>query len=140
MSGNTGKRVAWGIGVAITAILLVVGALWHKSTRPKPAAKVQLAVVGVGLYLGRNQETRQFEVKRVFPNSPAEKAGVVPGLVLNKVGNVLAQTKNIKDLSKLLMGPVGSKVTVEMMDTNNGQTTQLELVREQFLNRSAQPQ
>jgi len=140
MSENFGKRLAWAIGVATAITLIVAGAYWHKSIRPKPVAKPHLAVVGVGLYLGRNQQTRKFEVKKVFPNSPAEKAGVIPGLILNKVGNVLAETKNIKDLSKLLMGPVGSKVTVEMMDTNSGDTTNLELVREQFLNRSTQPQ
>lgn len=131
--------------LTIAAVALVVGTggyflVWKKiHAHPAPASP-PLAIVGVGLYLGRNQQTREFEVRKVFPNSPAEKAGLVPGLILYKVDNVLAETKNIKDLSKLLTGPVGSKVTVEMTDTNNGETKRVELLREQFLNRSPQTQ
>lgn len=137
MSENSGNRTGWIIGVAAAVVLAVAGLLWFKATRPKPVPKRQLAVVGVGLYLSRNKDTRQFVVTRAFPGSPADKAGIVPGLVLNKVGDSLAETNNIKGLSKLLMGPIGTTVTVEMMDTNNGNTTQIQLVREQFLNRSA---
>ena len=67
-------------------------------------------VVGVGLFVFQDPDTQQCVVTRIFPNSPAEKAGLAPGLVLNKVGGVPAATKNIKELSKLLMrGPVGNK-------------------------------
>lgn len=126
--------------IAVTiAAMLVAGAggyFWtHAHQQSATPARPQLAVVGVGLYVARNTHTRKFEVRRVFPNSPAEKAGLVPGLILNKVDNVLAETKNIKDLSKMLMGPEDSKVTLEMTDTN-GETIQVALLREQFVNHS----
>jgi C-terminal processing protease CtpA/Prc len=126
------------IGAALVAVVLVVaGVWWHKASQPKPVVKPPLTIVGVGLYLGRDQATHKFVVRKVFPNSPAEKAGIVPGLVLNKVGDVFAETKNIKELSALLMGPEGSTVTVEMLNTNDSATTNLELIRKKFVNRSA---
>jgi C-terminal processing protease CtpA/Prc len=140
MSENSGKRAALGISAAIVIILLAAGTFWFKARRPVPVIKQPLTAAGVGLYLGRNQDTHKFEVRRVFPNSPAEKAGLVPGQVLNKVNNVFAETKSIKELSALLMGPVGSKVTVEIIDTNTGAASQVELVREHFPNRSTRSQ
>ncbi len=115
--------------------MVAVGAYWFTSTRPKKVVNPPLVVVGVGLYLGRNQETHKFVVSRIFPNSPAEKAGLVPGLILNKVNNVLAEEKKIKELSKLLMGPVGTKVILETIDPNDN-TNQVELLREEFVNHS----
>jgi RNA polymerase sigma factor (sigma-70 family) len=126
------------LGAALAALCLTGTAgyfVYHATHRPAAHGQPPLAIVGVGLYLGRNQATHQFEVRRVFPNSPADRAGVAPGLIVNKVGNVLAETKSIKELSQLLSGPVGTKVTVEILDTN-GQRNVVELVREQFLNRS----
>jgi C-terminal processing protease CtpA/Prc len=130
--------------IVILGLFLIAGALsfavvhWFLPRSAKPVARPQLTVAGVGLYLGRDKTTRKFVIKRVFPNSPAEKAGLVPGLVVNKVSNVLAETKSIKELSGLLTGPVGTKVEVEIMDTNSSSVTEVELIREKFLNVSVQ--
>jgi C-terminal processing protease CtpA/Prc len=124
-----------GIGVIIIG-LIAAGTYWLWPHRKAPT-KPSLVVAGVGLYLGRNQETHKFEVRKVFPNSPAEKAGVMPGLVLNKVNDTLAETNTIKGLSALLMGPVGSKVMVELIDTN-GTAETVEMIREKFVNKSTQ--
>lgn len=134
MSTNSRSRSV-AIVVAILVVLFGIGGYWWLR-QPKPhARRPPLAVVGVGLYLGRNKDTHKFEVTRIFPNSPAEKAGLIPGLVLNKVGNSLAETNNIKQLSALLMGPAGSIVTVEVIDTN-GTASSVDMIREKFVNKS----
>lgn len=122
------------IATAAGVALLSAGGYWL-ITRHKPPGRPPLTYIGTGLYLGRNQQTRKFEVRRIFPNSPAEKAGLVPGLVLNKVNEALAETNNIKQLSELLNGPAGTRVTVEVIDTK-GATNDVELVRELFVNKS----
>ena len=128
-----------GIWLLVLTVAVIAFAGWWFFLRkpviirqhPQPPAET----VGVGLYLGRNQKTHKFEVRRVFPDSPAAQAGITPGLILNKVGEVDAESRNIKDLSKLLTGPVGSTVHLEMLDTN-GTATELDIVRQKFLNRS----
>jgi len=135
MSENSGKRVAWIVLTIFVAAAIVGGMYWFKSTRPKPVIAKPLATVGVGLYMMRDDETGKFKITRVFQNSPADKAGIVPGFFLDKVDGHVAFTNNIRQLSKLLMGPIGSKVTLELSDTN-GQVTQVDVLRAQFLNRS----
>jgi C-terminal processing protease CtpA/Prc len=124
---------------ATIAVVTVCGYFyWRSLSHSKPVAKAPLTVVGVGLYLGRNQATRKFEVKRVFTNSPAANAGIVPGVVINKVDGILAETKSIKELSALLTGPVGSIVKLETINTNTGDVSEIQVLRKKFLNRSSQ--
>jgi C-terminal processing protease CtpA/Prc len=134
---TSGKYTAFGIGTVTVVILAIVGLNWFKKPVSKLPAQPPLTVVGVGLYLGRNEETRKFEVRKIFRGSPAEKAGITTGVVLNKVNDALAETNTIKQLSALLMGPVGTKVTLEIIDAN-GATQQVVLLREPFLNRASQ--
>ena len=138
MSEKSSKGVAVGTGVVVVIILLALGIYWFFSNRPQKVVGRPLVVVGVGLYLSRDQETHKFQITKIFPNSPAEKAGLAPGLVLNKVDGVVAEQKNIKEVSLLLRGPVGSKVMVETVDAN-GATNAVEITREQFVNKSSAP-
>lgn len=124
-----------GIGLAVFILSIAVGAYWFTSNRPKKVVNKPLTIVGVGLYVIRDPKTRQFQVTRIFPNSPAEKAGLIPGVILNKVDHLLAETNNIKGLSALLRGPVGSKVILETIDPS-GATNEVQLTREQFVNHS----
>lgn len=135
MNAVSGNHASFRIGVTVAIALLVIGAYWFIWGRPKKAIDPPLVIVGVGLYVFQDPETHQCTVTRIFPNSPAEKAGLAPGLILNKVGGVPAATKNIKELSKLLMGPEGTKVVIETIDVN-GDTNQVEVTREQFINHS----
>jgi C-terminal processing protease CtpA/Prc len=131
------KRGVWMLVLTAAVILGTLGySHWHKPVIIKRGPEPPKETVGVGLYLGRNPKTHKFEVRRVFPNSPAQLAGVTPGLILNKVAGVDAESLNIKALSKLLSGPVGSSVTIELMDTN-GAVTQVQIIRAKFVNQSA---
>jgi RNA polymerase sigma factor (sigma-70 family) len=125
----------------ILTLLLVSGLLvtggYLITRHPRKPANPPLTIIGVGLYLGRNQQTHKFEVRRVFPNSPAAQAGVVPGLVVNKIDGVTAETKSIKELSALLAGKPGTTVKVEVIEPD-GTTRELDLARQQFVNKSAE--
>jgi len=140
----TAKKGRKGLVLGICAAVLVVllggaGVLYWllqpELKQPQPVAR-PATITGIGLFVGRDQDTRQFVVRRTFPNSPAAKAGIAAGLVLNKIDGVLAEEKSINELSTMLRGPVGTKVVLEFVDPHAGTTNQIELVREQFENRS----
>lgn len=137
MNANSGKNTAFRTAIIFVILCLVeTGAyLWHISHRPQLRNKPSIVAVGVGMYLKRDKETHKLVITKIFPNSPAEKAGLVPGLVLNKINNALAETNGIKKISALLMGPIGSKVVLEIIDSNDV-TNHLEVTREQFVNHS----
>ena len=84
---------------------------------------------GLGLFIAaRDQRTGKFIIQRTFANSPARRAGLPDGMVLNKFDGVpVEQIRMIP-----VRGPVGSKVVLELIDPKTGATSQVELVREQF--------
>ena len=129
-----------GLCAAGLVILLVVAVVLYRFLQPgvtQPQVVAKPAVVtGIGLFVGRDQATYQFVVRKTFPNSPAAKAGIPAGLILNKVDGVLAEQKNISELSALLRGPEGTKVALEFIDPKTGTTNLVELTRETFDNKS----
>ena len=136
------RRAPLVIGLCATGgvIVLIVAVVLYRFFQPAvaqpPAVAKPAVVTGIGLFVGRDQATHQFVVRKTFPNSPAAKAGIPAGLVLNKVDGVLAELNSIGELSALLRGPVGRKVTLEFIDPQTGTTNVVELTRETFDNKS----
>jgi hypothetical protein len=128
-----------GFAAVFILLLVLAGAmlLVRHGRAVKPPRENKPAVVsGVGLSLERDAETHQLVVKRTFPNSPAEEAGIASGLVLNKVNGVLAEEKSINEVSALLRGAAGTEVALEFIDPENGTTNQVQLTRRSFDKRS----
>lgn len=67
-------------------------------------------------------------VQRVLKNSPAEKAGVLAGDIINKVDNQNVVDKSLTDLSKLVRGEQGSIVNIEFL--RNNATVSLNITRD----------
>lgn len=129
------KIVAVAVGTAAVILVIVMGIHRFKKHAMQAPAEPPLTVVGVGLLVGKNEEGGKYYVRRVFPASPAEKAGIAPGVILNKIDNALVETNNIKQLSSLLLGRIGTKVRLEIINAN-GDTAELEVIRQPFVNRS----
>ncbi len=51
-------------------------------------------------------------VTRVFPGTPAERGGVMPGDRIVRVGDKTTLNLKIEDVSKMLLGPIGTQVKV----------------------------
>ena len=138
------RRWPWVVGICGGALLLLLamgGVLYwwlgaQELSQPPPTVSKPTVVTGIGLYVVRDQETRQWVVTRTFPDSPAAKAEIPAGLILNKVDGILAEEKTIGEVSALLRGPVGTKVTLEFIDPKAGKTNVMELTRDTFDNRS----
>jgi hypothetical protein len=98
------------------------------------------AKIGVGLSLGVTNDC--INVTRVLPNSPAAKAGLSPGLVLQRINGVAASVilgierrlgidpVYLGDaIGEYLSGPRDTKLQLELMDTAKGTTNIFELKR-----------
>jgi carboxyl-terminal processing protease len=66
---------------------------------------------GIGMALGE-ASTGEIFVQRVFPNTPAEEAGVREGDRILQVDTTLVAKLNITAISELLRGTPGSQITV----------------------------
>jgi thiol-disulfide isomerase/thioredoxin len=94
-----------------------------------PAFAADQTPGGIGAVLGIDPITKSARIMRVLPNSPAAKAGIPTGAVLHKIQDTVVDGKAPADCAALIRGPVGSKLTLEVVDPRTHQTNQLEVAR-----------
>jgi carboxyl-terminal processing protease len=82
---------------------------------------------GVGLSV--SELKRGLRVERVFPHSPAERAGIEPGDVVVSVnGKSIAGVDSTK-ASEMIRGPIGTKVTIGVLHPPSRRPRQVSLKR-----------
>jgi carboxyl-terminal processing protease len=91
----------------------------------------QEPVTGVGVAIG--VQTNVVKIMKVFPNTPASKAGLTPGLIVQKIDGTATDGKHLKNWVEKLRGEVGTKVRLELVDTAKGMTNAIELTRERIM-------
>lgn len=99
----------------------------------QPASKPR-RVIGVGVMLTRDKQTRKWTISRTFPNSPAAKAGIQNATLLEAVDGHPVQDLRVEEITALLTGSVGSKLTLDLLNNEMTETNRLELIRIEFLN------
>jgi CubicO group peptidase (beta-lactamase class C family) len=89
-------------------------------------------LVGIGAALDLNAQTHVLSITRVFAKSPAAQAGLSAGLVIEKIDGASLEGKNMGDCLKLLRGPAGSKVQLEVVDPQSKESRVVEVTRAKF--------
>ena len=84
--------------------------------------------VGVGIYMVKDQDTNKVMVLSPIKNSPAEKAGILPGDLIISVDDVQYSGDEMSVMANKIKGEAGSKVKIEIL--RGTETKQFELVRE----------
>jgi len=85
---------------------------------------------GVGLSV--SQVKQGLRVDRVFPGSPAERAGIEVGeLIVSVEGDSIAGESSRASTEKI-KGPEGTEVTLGLRDPRDGRTRELEITRAQI--------
>jgi CubicO group peptidase (beta-lactamase class C family) len=115
----------------------IIGWLLLKGTRLSPQVAMALRtgseVVGVGIALDLDRETRVVRITKVIPNSPASQAGLSAGLILQRIDDVSTTGKGLTECAALIRGLSGTKVRLELVDSQDNTTNTLELTRQKFL-------
>ncbi len=84
--------------------------------------------VGIGIYMVKNTEANKIQVLAPIKNSPAEKAGILPGDLILAVDDVQYTAEDMSVASNKIKGEEGSKVKVEIL--RGVETKTFELKRE----------
>ncbi len=84
--------------------------------------------VGIGIYMVKNTEANKVQVLAPIKNSPAEKAGILPGDLIVAVDGVNYTGDDMSVVSSKIKGEEGTTVTVEML--RGTETKTFELKRE----------
>ena len=89
---------------------------------------------GVGIQLGIKDN--KVIVVQALPDTPAAKAGLAYGLVIQKIDGTSTDGKSLQQCADLVRGPAGSKVMFELVDPTRNQTNTVELTRATVLDTS----
>lgn len=84
---------------------------------------------GIGAYINVDKD-QQFVITSPIPGSPAEKAGVLAGDIILKVGDKEVKGMSLDDVVALIRGPRGSKVALTLLRTSRPDPLVIEVVRE----------
>jgi CubicO group peptidase (beta-lactamase class C family) len=145
-AGGAGSYHAWvgfdmkqhrGVVVLSTANDLSVEAIgWtllqQKPLTPTSTKDFEREIVGIGVALDLDKQTKSLVITKVFANSPAAQAGLSPGLIIQKIGDIPLDGKTLADSIKLLRGSAGTKVQLVLIDPA-GKTNSVEITRQKFL-------
>jgi len=108
----------WAIYASLVAI---ANHSWSTSSRP------QEVFTGLGVEL--DLKDHKVIIRQVVPNTPASKAGLSGGLVVQKIDGTTTDGKSLKDCGDMMRGPAGSKVKLDLVDTASNKTNTVELTR-----------
>jgi carboxyl-terminal processing protease len=84
---------------------------------------------GIGAHISIDPDTRELVVLMPVLDSPAYKAGMLPGDKLLRIGDRSTQGMTSHDASKLLRGKPGEKVTVTVLHPGQEKPSDLEIAR-----------
>ena len=83
--------------------------------------------VGIGVYMTKDLEKNAILIIKPIENSPAEKAGILPGDLITKVDDVEYTGDKLEEASNKIRGEEGTKVKLEIY--RDGETKTFELTR-----------
>jgi hypothetical protein len=95
------------------------------------ALNTQEHFAGIGLVLLADKN-HTIRILGVLPYSPASKAGLSPGLVVQKIDGMSTDGKPLRDCADMIRGARGTKVKLELVDQVNSRTNTVELTREKI--------
>jgi len=93
--------------------------------------QAQPEIIGVGFGLANIDGT--VTIVYVVPGTPASRADLSPGLIVQKIDEVATNGMQEKDWRQKLRGEVGTKVSLVVTTPAKDQTSLVELVRESFI-------
>jgi len=87
--------------------------------------------VGIGIYMTENIKENVIMVIKPIENSPAEKAGILPGDIITKINDVEYTGYKLEEASNKIRGEEGTKVKLEIY--RNGETKEFEITRKKVV-------
>jgi S1-C subfamily serine protease len=90
-------------------------------------------VVGIGVALVRpNVASGVAQIDRVLPDSPAEEAGLKAGMNVHKVDGISLRGLSLSETTRLIRGPAGSTVQLELYYGVDGEKFTVEVTRQKL--------
>lgn len=89
-------------------------------------------LVGIGARLDFDAATHALEITKVFPDSPASRAGLSSGLIVQGVDGFSTAGKSLTECLGLIRGKAGTKVRLELLSPTRHETNSVEIIRQKY--------
>jgi len=146
-AGGAGSYHAWvgfdtkqrrGVVVLSTANDLSVEAIGWTVLQRLPLKRESLfsfarELVGLGFAFDFAKQTNILCVTKVFPESPASRAGLLAGMIIQKIENVPTAGKTLAECRRLLSANGSPKVRLELVNPKRKETNTVEVIRGKFV-------
>lgn len=90
-------------------------------------------LIGIGINLSQDPQTKQLIISSPIPGSPAEKAGLQHGDVILAVNGISTSGKDITGVSQLIKGDAGTSVTLTIQRINVAHPLTIKVKRAKIL-------
>jgi CubicO group peptidase (beta-lactamase class C family) len=90
-------------------------------------------MVGLGFALDLDTATQAIRVTKVYADSPAARAGVSAGCLIQKINGRAVAGKSLGECLAMMGGPIGTKVQLEMVNAESKATNVVEVARGRFV-------
>ena len=87
--------------------------------------------VGIGIYMTKNTQLNMIEVLSAIKNTPAEKAGIMPGDLIKSVDGTDYTADDLNTISTKIKGEAGTKVKLQVVRGN--ETLEFEVERQKII-------
>ena len=146
-AGGAGSYHAWvgfdkkqrrGVVVLSTAEIYSVEQVGQLVLRHEPLRRENLVEntyepVGIGASLELDQTTHLLRITRIISNTPAFYAGLSAGLMIQRIDDIATTSKTLAENVNLLRGKAGTKVRLELINSDQNTTNTVELTRQKFV-------
>ena len=90
-------------------------------------------IVGLGFAFAVDKQTQTLRTTKIYSNSPAAKAGLSAGIIIQTIDGVPTVGKSTAECLTLLRANGNPKVRLELINPERKETNTVELARGKFL-------
>ena len=91
-------------------------------------------LVGIGVVIvDKKKEGAPLRTGVVYPDSPAQRAGIKPDWYLISVDGTNVVSMSLVQSMSIIRGPIGTSVTLELADSTRSQTNKFTVKRERMV-------
>lgn len=113
--------------------LRVADHLWSVVDVPAPLNQTpQGEMIGIGVALRVDEATKMPKIVKVFPGSPATKAGLAEGDLIREINGAATAGLKLEQCVQMIRGPEGTSVRLEIIPVKEGTSIEVELTRLPF--------
>lgn len=108
--------------------MIIIQNIWQKKKCGEFSADVIGNFAGIGIYLTKDTEKNAVVVISPIKDTPAHKAGILPGDIITKVDDVTYTGEQLTEASNKIKGEIGTTVKLEIL--RDGKMLTFEVKRE----------